>query len=119
MMVTGDDDSRALPKLQRIIYSSIVPLFGLFGFRLLIAKLLHSNAMPWTGSALDLFVRWFLVGGLAIVFTPFLIWAAVRSALRPWRTWWSAVLGGAAATAAAYALGIFVILLLVVLGSRK
>jgi hypothetical protein len=111
-MSSNEDKAPDLPKVQRIIVSLIVPFLGLLGFGAFLVGWFNPIPIQWTGSGLDIIVAWFIKGALALIFIPFLLWAAVRSAATRWQHWWSALLGGIAATAAAYALGLFVILLL-------
>jgi hypothetical protein len=109
-MPTSDDETRVLPTSRRVVLSLIVPILALLALRNYVKSTWSS--IPAHGTVLDLVAGWYFKGAVVLICTPFLIWAAVRSATRPWRYWWSALLGGAGATIAAFALGGFVILLL-------
>jgi hypothetical protein len=71
--------------------------------------------VPIIGLALE----WIVKGVMFATFFPLLIFTTMRAGARPWRHWWSALLGGVAATAIAAGATWLVIVLTLILAERK
>jgi hypothetical protein len=66
----------------------------------------------WGGMPTDLVIPLIVIGVLFVVFVPLLILAVVRCVFKPWKHWWSALLGGIGATGIGLSLGSLVLLII-------